>query len=122
MQWCNQRFCFHPAARIPTIERLNSDGGELHGQWETIPEEPILSRVSYVGDNVISAIRPWTDDDYRLDSEEDGRFWPNHEQLVLLALGGGLFLLMVAQGNKTAGLSPAFGLIPKLTLLVGIGT
>src|SRR5258708_38589450 len=43
------------------------------------------------------------------------------EQLVLLALGGGLFLLMVAQANKTAGLFPAFGLIPELTLLVGIG-
>src|SRR5216683_3984730 len=43
------------------------------------------------------------------------------EQMVLLALGGGLFLLMVAQGNKTAGLSPAFRVIPELALLVGVG-
>src|ERR1700758_2211606 len=43
------------------------------------------------------------------------------EQLVLLARGGGLLLLWITQGNKTAGLFPAFRVIPELALLVGVG-
>src|ERR1019366_167431 len=43
------------------------------------------------------------------------------EQLVLLALERERVLLLVAQGNKTVGLTPTFGLIAELTLLIGIG-
>src|SRR6516164_9013605 len=43
------------------------------------------------------------------------------KQLILLALGWDLVLLLIAQGDKAVGLAPAFRLIAELALLVGIG-
>src|SRR5262252_1566341 len=43
------------------------------------------------------------------------------KQLVLLAFGLALLLLLVAQRNKAVRLAPTRGLIPELALLVGIG-
>ena len=43
------------------------------------------------------------------------------EELVLLVLLPCLVFLLVAQGEKAVGLSPALGLVPEFALRVGVG-
>lgn len=64
----------------PGHERINDDGGGLHGQWEQIDYDEMVSGVTYLNEYAVRAIREVAGGHYRLDCDEfrEGYYWLNH--------------------------------------------
>ena len=61
----------------PGHEKLNTDGGELHGQWERIDdEEARVCAIKYVSSKALEAMRCWTKD-FRLVPFARDYYWLN---------------------------------------------
>jgi hypothetical protein len=61
----------------PGYERLNTNGGELHGHWEQVDGAVIIAGVTYINKNAIKAMQEIAKENYRLDYHH-GFYWLNH--------------------------------------------